>query len=407
MGDASSSGLHEMETRLTAIHTTGGETWLEFESTPFYPGGGGQPCDTGMVSGEGFSAPITEAARRGGIILHRTEKANGTPLVGMRVRLAIDSERRSRLSRMHTAEHILFRSLELILRKKNVKLSLSKISLGTERSLLVVESPLITWEDVFEAETLANGIIRKDAHVRSHRMSKEELRAFSEGKAVRINETRIPGDSVTIVEVEGFDHSACTGTHVRSAGEVGLLLVTGLNRARGRYELTFVADALPEALSLARQARNLAARLQVPLEGVQARVESMLSGRDALVERVRQLSLEQAREASSEVLRGITLVSAEVDAMEQRQLTERADSLLAARSVVCLVNRTAKNAQVLLIASKDLNTDIPGLLARIVEPLGGRGGGRGLVGMAGCPLENAGKVIPSLREALRERTWSA
>ncbi len=407
MGDTGSSGLHETETRIAAIHAAGGEIWFECESTPFYPGGGGQPCDTGTVSGEGFSAAIAEAARRDGTILHRIEKASGTPLRGMRVRLAIDSERRSRLSRMHTAEHILFRSLEIVLRKKDIKLTLSKISLGTERSLLVVECPLIAWEDVFEAETLANGIIGKDAHVRSHGMTKEELRAFSEGKDVRINEARIPGDAVTIVEVEGFDYSACTGTHVRSAGEVGLLLITGLNRARGRYELTLVADALPEALSLARQARTLAARLQVPLEGVQARVESVLSERDTLVERVRQLSLGQAREVSSEKLGGLTLVSAEVDAMEQRQLAERADSLLVARSVVCLVNRTAKNAQVMLMASKDLNIDIPGILARVMEPLGGRGGGRGLVGMAGCPLESAGKVIPSLREALRERTWSA
>lgn len=407
MGDASSSGLHEVETHLTAVHAAGGETWLEFESTPFYPGGGGQPCDTGTVSGEGFSAGIAEAVRRGGIILHRTEKASGTPLEGMSVRLAIDSARRGLLSRMHTAEHILFRSLELVLRKKGIPLTLSKIGLGTERSLLVVESPLIAWEDVFEAEALANGIIRDDAPVRSHEMGKQELAAFSEGKDVRINEGRIAGDEVTVIEVEGFDHSACTGTHMRSAGEVGLVLVTGLNRARGRYELTFVADALPEALSLARQARILAARLQVPLEGVQARVESVLSAHESLVERVRQLSLHQASEAAREEIRGITLLSAETDSLEQRQLTERADSILRERGgacVVCLVNRTAKNAQVLLMASKDLNTDIPGLLARIVEPLGGRGGGRGQVAMAGCPLEHAGKVIPSLREALLRRT---
>lgn len=394
------AGLYEHDAVITSVSKAGKEVWVSFNKTIFYPGGGGQPHDIGTVTAKGFSAKVKEVEQKGDEILHLLKVKSGTPEKGMKVTLHVDKDRRETLARMHTAEHILFRAIQLTLEKKKLPMSLSKIALGTEQSSVFVNCPSLEWQDIFEAEKLANDVVSRNLEIVHHEVPKEKLETFTKKHELRIKVERIKGKSVRIVEIKGFDFSACTGIHAHSASEVGTILVTGLNKARGGYEIAFVAGALPELLNAAQQLRLLASRLQVQLKDVQRRVEEMLVSHDELIQKVRQLSYEQAGNVETESIGKLTLMWAIVDSLEHKQLVERAHSLLKPKSLVCLLNRTEKNTQALLMASEDLVIDLAKILNNILTPLGGKGGGRGNVAMGGCPAARTDEVLPALRSQL-------
>lgn len=393
-------GLYEHDAVITGLSKAGKDILVSFDRTIFYPGGGGQPHDTGTVTGKGFSARVVEVQHRGGEILHLLASERGAPAKGMAVTLRLDRERRDALMRMHSGEHILFRAIELTLERRKMPVTLSKIALGTGQSSVFIDCASLEWRDIFEAEQLANGVVSRNLKVIHHEIPKAKLESFTKEHNLRIKVERIKDEIIHIVEVEGFDFSACTGIHASSASEVGPLLVTGLNKARGHYEVTFVAGALPELLNAAQQLRLLAGRLQVPLGEVQQRVEGMLASYDELVQKVRQLSYDQAGNVETESLGKLTLIWAIVDSLEQKQLVDRAHSLLKPKSLVCLINRAERNTQVLLMASDDIAIGLARMLNDVLVPLGGKGGGRGNVAMGGLPAARTDEVLPALRSYL-------
>jgi len=189
----------------------------------------------------------------------------------MTLHLSVSRDRRQRLVRMHTAEHILFRSLQNTLAKS---LSLVKISLGPERSSLYVRADSLGWGDVLAAERLANTIIWEDRAITHHEMSREEFGRFPRRAQVRINEQRVTAERLRIVEVADFDLSACMGTHCRSTGEVRSVYVLGFGQESDSWRIDFAADATAEMLLAAGEARNASARLGIPV----ARIEAPLAG---------------------------------------------------------------------------------------------------------------------------------
>ena len=96
------SYLREFEATVTAVE--GGAAVLD--RTAFYPGGGGQPHDTGTLSADGRSWTVVKVEKRGADVLHHLE-GEDPPAIGTRVRGALDWERRYRLMRTHTALHVL------------------------------------------------------------------------------------------------------------------------------------------------------------------------------------------------------------------------------------------------------------------------------------------------------------
>ena len=399
--------LYKHDAVIAGVSKAGKGVWVSFNQTIFYPGGGGQPHDMGTVTGKDFFATVTGGKKKGGKILHLLKVERGKPLKGMAVTLQVDKKRRDTLTRMHTAEHILFRSIQVTLEKKKRPLTLLKIALGTEQSHIFVNCASLDWEDLFEAEKLANDVVTKGLEVIHHEIPKEKLESFTKKYKLRIKVERIKDKKVRIMEVEGFDLSACAGTHTHSTSEVGTILITGLNKARGHFEVTFVADALPELFNAAQQLRLLSTRLQVPLRDVQGRVGEILTSHNELVQKVRQLSYEQAGNEETERIGKLTLRWALVDFLEHKQLVERAQSLLKPQSLICLINRTEKNTQIFLMTSEDLAVDLPAMLIDILTPLGGKGGGKGTVAMGGCPNERSEEVLPALRSYLKKTAGDA
>ena len=93
--------LREFDATVVEVSRSG----VELDRTAFYPGGGGQPSDTGVLQADGVEYAVKGLSRSGGKLVHETD--SGAPLAGMAVHGVLDWERRFRLMRTHTALHIL------------------------------------------------------------------------------------------------------------------------------------------------------------------------------------------------------------------------------------------------------------------------------------------------------------
>ena len=101
--------LNQFDALVTDVDMTDGQLRVDLDRTAFYPGGGGQPNDTGWLSVNGERFAVTKVKRDGGKIWHWLATNGGEPsiIVGDPVHGELDWERRYKLMRTHTAMHVL------------------------------------------------------------------------------------------------------------------------------------------------------------------------------------------------------------------------------------------------------------------------------------------------------------
>ncbi len=191
--------------------------FLEFDKTIIFPGGGGQPSDKGILIGKDFKVKILFSKKLDGKILHKYELIEGK-FNDNKGKLILDWERRYKLMKMHTGEHILYRSLENLFNVKFQKVIFDE----NESSLFIMGS--IKMDDVFEAEKFANEIIKKNLPVKEHY---ENISDINENE-IRMKRDRIKEKNVRIIEIEGFDKSACSGIHVKNTNEIEYIIVKSI-----------------------------------------------------------------------------------------------------------------------------------------------------------------------------------
>jgi misacylated tRNA(Ala) deacylase len=206
---------------------------IGLSATAFFPGGGGQPPDTGTLRLDG-PAPETEEAAKGdsgveivevkkgerGVVWHRL--ANGAPLPeqGARVRGALDWERRHLLMRTHTALHILNGLIWLHYR---ARVTGAHMTPGQGR--LDFELPAMSQELARELEARINEQVERDLPVQVRFMPRSE--ADRDPSLMRLKANLIPRavDPLRVIDIVGLDRQADGGTHVASTGEVGRVRV--------------------------------------------------------------------------------------------------------------------------------------------------------------------------------------
>jgi misacylated tRNA(Ala) deacylase len=202
------------------------------DRTVFYPGGGGQPNDTGQVTRlrDGAMWPVVSVRKGPSGIWHELGGDDALPDVGDRMHGELDWERRYHLMRMHTALHVLcgvvFRDYGALVTGGNM---------GPERSRMDFEmdSAEFTPERVSEIEHRANEELAAGREVRVQILPRAE--AFQIPDLIRTKINLLPEgiSEVRTVEIVGLDLQADGGTHVQNTREVGQLHVVG-TRSKGK-----------------------------------------------------------------------------------------------------------------------------------------------------------------------------
>ncbi len=205
------------------------------DRTVFYPRGGGQPGDTGILRTPAGDVRVSDTFKRSGLLLHRIEGGNLEP--GMSVEAVIDWERRHLLMRTHTALHALS---AVIWRDFDAKVTGGNMEPGSAR--MDFELDAISMDFGRDVERVLNHELGGDLPVHVHFLPR--LEALADPDLIRTKVNLLPEfiDPIRIIEIEGLDKQADGGTHVRSSGEVGRVAVTkteskGKSNKRIRIEL--------------------------------------------------------------------------------------------------------------------------------------------------------------------------
>lgn len=204
------------------------ETGIVLDRSAFYPGGGGQPPDHGVLLWGGVRTRIV-GARRGDEQYLLAAEGDPLPPAGTAVRGALDDERRTALMRTHSGLHVLtgvvFRDYGALVTGGNME------PLSARMDLDLAEVPPDFKDRV--AETV-NAEIARDRRITVSNLPREE--AFAIPDIIRTATNLLPPDIevVRIVDIDGLDTQADGGTHVASTKMIGRVEVTKLeNKGRG------------------------------------------------------------------------------------------------------------------------------------------------------------------------------
>lgn len=188
------------------------------DRTAFYPGGGGQPCDFGLLELNGTTWVVEKTKKDGDNVLHFIAGTAPLPQVDQQLNGKLDWKRRYRLMRTHTAMHIL---CGVIYRDYGAHVTGGDMDIAQARMDFEFES--MSAEFVSVIEKAVNAEVAKDAPIRVQILPREE--AFQIPDLIRTKINLLPEGipNVRTVEIVGLDLQADGGTHVHSTAEVGTI----------------------------------------------------------------------------------------------------------------------------------------------------------------------------------------
>ena len=209
----------EFDGTVVASDTIDGRASVVLDRTAFYPTSGGQPFDVGTLD----DVAVTDVVDlEDGRIAHVVSRPIDP---GRVVHGRVDAARRFDHMQQHTGQHILSAAFDALHGARTVGLHL-----GAVVSSLDLDTPLGP-EAIAAAESAANRVVWEDRRV--------SIRFASPDEAASIQLRKEPARTgpLRIVEVEGYDRSACGGTHVATAGQVGVIAVKSWEKLRGGIRL--------------------------------------------------------------------------------------------------------------------------------------------------------------------------
>jgi len=374
---ASDAYLLEFDATVVGRREHEGRPAVVLDRTAFYAESGGQPWDTGTLGG----ARVVAVLEDGADVLHVLDR----PLAGDRVHGVVDAARRRDHMQQHHGQHLLSKSFVEVAQAETIA-----FHLGSEVTTIDLDS-FAGEEQARAAERRANEVAWEARPVRV------SLLTAAEATAQRLSLPEGVTGDVRVVEAEGFDRQPCGGTHPRTTAEVGVVVITGLERYKGGSRVSFVCGHRALA-AIARERAvldRLVATLSAPLDDL---VPAAQKAKDDLVEAERRAKglLERALEGEARRLlaeaRGDgppptpatpSLVVAVFDGWPPSDLRVLATRLVTLAPCVALLGSRAEKAHLVFAQSEGLPHDVPALLKASVEHLGGKGGGRGNLAQGG------------------------
>ncbi len=379
------SYLREFAAHVVARRVLPGGPAIALDRTAFYPTGGGQPTDVGLLSGaDQAPVPVVDVIAEDGLVWH----VLGRELAGDEVRGVVDWDRRFDHMQQHTGQHILSQAFIQCHDAETVgfhlgaaynTIDLNRTDLGTE-AVAAAEA----------AEAAANAIIDRALPVTATFVSPEELVRLPLRKPPKVSE------NIRIVQVQGFDWSACGGTHVANTAQVGLIKIVATERRSAELRVTFLCGrrARADYARLKGLVQGLVARFTTAeddiLDAVDRRGVEMDALRKELADLERQWvdSTAAALWANAQALGACRVVVQATDYSVER--AKRVVQALRTRpGAVVLLGVRGERPQLLFTRADDVAIDAGALLRSAAAAGGGRGGGRPDWAQGGVPTDDA------------------
>ena len=348
-----------------------GRSAVALDRSAFYPEGGGQPSDHGMLN---EVRVLDVQSDDDGRVWHWLEERLDDDLVQGQ----IDWPRRFDHMQQHHGQHLLSAAFEELHDRRTVAFHLggqySTIDLGGD----------VDEAEMLAAESRANEVIWEDRPVLARFVSAEELATLPLRKPPTVE------GAIRVVSVEGFDHSACGGTHPRSTGAVGLLHIRRRERRGNETRIEFVCggrvlrDLRLRGGVLQRLGNMFTAGID-DLEDAIARMrENEEGGRKRLAQVTERLLVHEAAGLASDAgAARIARVVREDLSLDEARLLAR---LVADAGAVAIVGVKGEKSQLVMARPSDLTVvDCGRIIREVLQQFGGKGGGQPAAAQGGLP----------------------
>ena len=350
------------------------DDWVVLNQTAFYPEGGGQPYDTGVLEVDGEEVRVTNVQKVGKVILHRVDKPELFK-PGAKVHGKLDWDRRIQHMRHHTGTHVLMGALVRVL-GKHVWQAGSQLHTDWAR-LDISHYKRITEEELREIERLANRVVMENRKVtwewlpRTEAEMKYGFRLYQGGV--------VPGRTIRVVKIEDWDVQACGGTHLPNTGLIGPIKILRTERIQDGVErIIFAAgeaaiDWMQETEKLLKKTAEI---FRVPPEKVPETAERFFNEWKEARKEVEKLRKELAKllvyelEDKVEKVGEVEFIGAVVEGTMD-DLREAANRLRKEKRVVVLISREGH----FVVAVGDGLDLKAGELAKVITSVAGGGGG--------------------------------
>ncbi|MCI0709773.1 MAG: DHHA1 domain-containing protein [Chloroflexi bacterium] len=355
----------------------------------FYPTSGGQPHDTGSLN----DCTVTDVQVRNGDVLHVLDgRLDDTEITG-----TIHWARRFDHMQHHTGQHILTRAFIETVSAETLSFHLSDNSVTID-----IDAADLPLRDIDAAEDLANKIIADNLAVRAWFPTPEELHDIN----LRKVSEKVTGD-LRVVDIGGFDVTACGGTHVAHTGEIGMIKIVSIERNKGnmRIEFTCGQRALQDYRQKHRLLSDLSHNLTTGIFEIPGIIDKTREENKMLQREVRSLRQEllgyRAQDLWAQATRRepFVLVTLVLDA-DKGDLQVLAGKLVENKNTLAMLGLPGESCHFVFARSEDVDLDVVPLLKTALAALGSdRGGGR--------PAMAQGGGVPASREQVEQALAAA
>jgi alanyl-tRNA synthetase len=362
--------LKSFSSKVSSVSYSNSHVLIALERTAFFPGGGGQSFDTGIILGKKGSAKVVETKMEKGQVIHVCV-LDGKIEPGEEAQCKIDWERRYELMRAHTAQHMFFQCLSRFF--PNLYVIKDNIDVG--RHALFIRSPEpLDFARIAEAEKLANQTIKEGRRVIVRWVKKEE----AEKGDFRVKLDRIKGNEVRVVEIEGFDKSACSGVHIVNTSEIGFLTLTRLTHEGDEYtlEFEFGEKAKEFLLDMKKICMNTSSILQTHPEMLERTAEKLKAENLVMQEQLNGLNEELLGRLEPAIKGSVKIYSKIFSGMDSKKLMEKAGELIKQDNALVIFGNKGEKGFLLIAKNQNMNVDLKKIAEKAFEIIEGKWGGK-------------------------------
>ncbi len=382
--------LQQCESVVVSCVPAGERFEVVLAATAFYPTSGGQPHDTGLL---GHRRVLDVEDRESAEVVHLVD---GPLEVGARVAAVIDWTRRFDHMQQHTGQHVLSAAFESICHARTESFHLGASSATIDLARVV--SP----QDMAAAEDDANRVVWEDREVRVRFVTADEAATLP------LRKESARSGPLRLIDVAGYDLSACGGTHVARTGGIGLVSIGGWEKFKGGTRVEFRCGG--RALAQLREWRDALSAtnraLSVSPAELAPAIERLQSENKALGRTVRTLQEQLAVHVAGALVsaclpaHGRVVVAQPLDGWDAAGLKAVAAAVASQPGACAAVFSASTPALVVVTRAAGLPVDAAAVLKALVARFGGRGGGKPDLAQGGGLTGDLNEMVSAARDLL-------
>ncbi|EUD03524.1 alanine--tRNA ligase [Providencia alcalifaciens RIMD 1656011] len=388
-----------------SLHT-GDEGLVILDKTAFYAESGGQVGDTGVLTNDSAQFTVTDTQKYGQAIGHVGKVESGSLVVNHRIAAIVNSERRNAIRLNHSATHLLHAALRQVLGEHVSQ----KGSLVNDKYLRFDFSHFeaMTQQQLRQVEDIVNAQIRQNSEIETELMDLEGAKA--KGAMALFGEKY--EERVRVLSMGDFSIELCGGTHASRTGDIGLFSIlseSGTAAGVRRIEATTGAAAMEHLHAQSEQLSAIAHLLKGDVNSLVEKVKAALDKSRNLEKEILQLKDQQASQESASLsskakdVKGIKLLVSQLSDTDPKLLRTMVDDLKNQLKSAIIVLSTTSGDKVSIIVgvTNDLTAKIKAgdLVSYVAQQVGGKGGGRPDMAMAGGTDVSA---LPTAMESVEQ-----